>query len=77
MPSCLTTKERQFIRDLDEWDIVKLHKKYTATYRRVMKQRLLEKRRFLAQDLLSINSVLDKLQTIWFEFDSVWRYEVY
>jgi len=77
MPSCLTTKERQFIRDLDEWDIVKLHKKYTATYRRVMKQRLLEKRRFLDQDLLSINSVLDKLQTIWFEFDSVWRDEVH
>jgi hypothetical protein len=64
MPSCLTTKERQFIRDLNEWDIVKLHTKYTASYRSVMKYRLLEKRRFLAQDILLINSILDKLQTI-------------
>lgn len=64
MPSCLGTKEREFIRDLSEWDIVKLHKKYTSSYRRVMKYRLLQKRRFLAQDLLTINSVLDKLQSL-------------
>ncbi|MGI0022216.1 MAG: hypothetical protein ACRD9Q_05060 [Nitrososphaeraceae archaeon] len=64
MPSCLGTKEREFIRDLSEWDIVKLHKKYTSSYRRVMKYRLLEKRRLLAQDLLIIDSVLEKLQTL-------------
>jgi hypothetical protein len=64
MPSCIGTKEREFIRDLSEWDIVKLHKKYTSSYIRVMKYRLLQKRRFLAQDLMTINSVLDKLQTL-------------
>ena len=64
MQSCLGTKEREFIRDLSEWDIVKLHKKYTPSYRRVMKYRLLQKRRFLAQDLLTINSVLENLQTL-------------
>ena len=65
MPSYLGTKEKEFIRDLSEWDIVKLHKKYTSSYRRVMKYRLLQKKRFLAQDLLTINSVLEKLQTLW------------
>jgi hypothetical protein len=64
MPSCLGTKEKEFIRDLSEWDIVKLHKKYTSSYRSVMKYRLLQKKRFLAQDLLIINSVLEKLQTL-------------
>jgi len=65
MPSYLGTKEKEFIRDLSEWDIVKLHKKYTSSYRSVMKYRLLQKKRFLAQDLLTINSVLEKLQTLW------------
>ena len=64
MPSYLGTKEKEFIRDLSEWDIVKLHKKYTSSYRRVMKYRLLQKKRLLAQDLLIINSVLEKLQTL-------------
>lgn len=64
MPSCLGTKEREFIRDLSEWDIVKLHQKYTSSYRRVMKYRLLQKKRFLAQDLLAINSVFEKIQTL-------------
>ena len=64
MPSYLGTKEKEFIRDLSEWDIVKLHKKYTSSYRCVMKYRLLQKKRFLAQDLLAINSVLEKLQTL-------------
>lgn len=64
MPSSLRVKEREFVRDLLEWNIDKLHKKYTPSYRRIMKYRLLQKRRFLAEDLLMINSVLDKLQTI-------------
>ncbi len=64
MPSYLGTKEKEFIRDLSEWDIVKLHKKYTSSYRSVMKYRLLQKKRLLAQDLLIINSVLEKLQTL-------------
>lgn len=64
MPSSLRVKEREFIRDLREWNIEKLHKKYTPSYRKIMKYRLIQKRRFLAEDLLLINSVLDKLQTI-------------
>jgi hypothetical protein len=57
-------KEREFIRDLSEWNVEKLHKKYTPSYRKVLKYRLLQKRRFLADDLLLIDSVLDKLQTM-------------
>jgi hypothetical protein len=57
-------KEREFIRDLSEWNVEKLHKKYSPSYRKVLKYRLLQKRRFLADDLLMINSVLDKLQTM-------------
>jgi hypothetical protein len=57
-------KEREFISDLSEWNVRKLHKKYTPSYRKVLKYRLLQKRRFLADDLLMIDSVLDKLQTM-------------
>jgi len=57
-------KEREFIRDLIEWNVEKLHKKYTPSYRKVLKYRLLQKRRFLGDDLLIIDSVLDKLQTM-------------
>ena len=64
MPSCLRMKEREFIRDLSEWNVEKLHKKYSPSYRRVLKYRILQKRRFLADDLLMINSVLDKLQSM-------------
>lgn len=64
MPSCLRVKEREFIRDLSEWNEEKLHKKYTPSYRKVLKYRLLQKRRFLADDLLMIDSVLDRLQTM-------------
>jgi hypothetical protein len=64
MPSCLRVKEREFIRDLMEWNIEKLHKKYTPNYRRILKYRLLQKRRFLEDDLLLINSILDKLQIV-------------
>lgn len=64
MPSSLRVKEREFIRDLMEWNIEKLHKKYTPSYRKILKYRLLQKRRFLADDLLLINSVFDKLKTV-------------
>jgi hypothetical protein len=64
MPSCLGVKEREFIRDLKEGDIGKLHKKYSSSYRHVLKYRVLQKRRFLTNDLLLINSVLDKLQSL-------------
>jgi hypothetical protein len=64
MPSCLRVKEREFIRDLMEWNLEKLHKKYTPSYRKILKYRLLQKRRFMADDLLLINAVLDKLQTV-------------
>jgi hypothetical protein len=57
-------KEREFIRDLSEWNVEKLHKKYSPSYRRVLKYRILQKRRCLADDLLMINSVLDKLQSM-------------
>jgi len=64
MPSSIGVKEREFIRDLNEWNIGKLEKKYSLSYRRVLKYRLLQKRRFLTDDLLMINSVLDKLQSL-------------
>lgn len=64
MPSCLRVKEKEFIRDLNEWNVEILYKKYTPSYRKVLKSRLLQKRRFLADDLLMIDSVLDKLQTM-------------
>jgi hypothetical protein len=64
MPSSIGVKEREFIMDLKEWNIGKLEKKYSSSYRRVLKYRLLQKRRFLSDDLLMINSVLDKLQSL-------------
>jgi len=60
----LRVKEREFIRDLMEWNIEKLHMKYTPSYRKILKYRLLQKRRFMADDLLLINSVVDKLETL-------------
>ena len=57
-------KERKFIRDLSEGNVEILYKKYTPSYRKVLKSKLLQKRRFLADDLLMIDSVLDKLQTM-------------
>jgi len=64
MPSCFRVREREFIRDLMEWNVEKLQKKYTPSYRRILKYRLLQKRRFMADDLFLINSVLDRLQTV-------------
>ena len=64
MPSCLRVKEREFIRDVSDGNLETLYKKYTPSYRKVLKYSLLQKRRFLADDLLMIDSVLDKLQTL-------------
>ena len=64
MPSCLRVKEREFIRDLSGGNVEIMYKKYSASYRKVLKYRLLQKRRFLADDLLIIDSVMDKLQTM-------------
>jgi hypothetical protein len=62
MPSCIGQKERQFIKDLAEGNERKLNQK--PNYKRVLKYRILQKRRTLTEDLLLINSVLDKLQSL-------------
>lgn len=64
MPSCLGVKERGFIKELDEWNVAKLQKIYSPSYVRLMKRRLIEKRRSLTNDLLMINSVLEKLLSL-------------
>lgn len=62
--SCIGIKERQFLKDLLELSNYKLDQKYSANYRRVLKYRILRKRRSLTDDLLLINAVLDKLQSL-------------
>jgi hypothetical protein len=62
--TCIGEKERQFIKDIIELNDQKLDQKYSANYRRVLKHRLLQKRKSLTDDLLLINSVLEKLQSI-------------
>jgi hypothetical protein len=64
MPSCIGQKERQFIRDLADRNERKLNQTYTPNYKRVLKHRILQKRKTLTEDLLLINSVLDKLQSL-------------
>ena len=61
---CIGIKERQFLKDLLELSNYKLDQKYSANYRRVLKYRILRKRRSLTDDLLLINAVLDKLQSL-------------
>jgi hypothetical protein len=62
--SCLGIKERLFLKDLLELSNYKIDQKYSANYRRVLKYRILRKRRSLTDDLLLINAVLDKLQSL-------------
>jgi hypothetical protein len=64
MPSCIGQKERQFIEDLSDRNERKLNLKYSANYKRVLKYRILQKRKTLTEDLLLINSVLDRLQSL-------------
>jgi hypothetical protein len=54
----LSETERAFLRDLDKNNL----KRYSDDYRYVLKHRILNKRRKLTDDLLLINSVLDKLE---------------
>jgi len=61
---CIGQKEYQFIKDLADRNEGKLDQKYAANYRRVLKNRLLQKRKTLTDDLLLINSVLDRLQSL-------------
>ena len=44
--------------------VKELEKKYSPNYRRVLKHRILGKRKTLTNDLLLINEVLDKLQSL-------------
>ena len=54
----LSETERTFLKDLGKNNL----KRYSADYRYVLKHRILNKRRRLTDDLLLINSVLDKLE---------------
>lgn len=56
----LSKAERQFLEDLKRGDL----SRYSAVYRRQLKYKILNKRRALTDDLLMINAVLDKLQTL-------------
>jgi hypothetical protein len=56
----LSEKERAFLEDIGKSNL----KKYSASYRYVLKHRILNKRRKLTDDLLLINSVLDKLENV-------------
>ena len=56
----LSEKERDFLMDVRKNNL----KQYSANYRYVLKHRILNKRKILTDDLLLINSVLDKLDSI-------------
>jgi len=56
----LSGVERQFLNDLINGNI----KKYSSSYRYVLKHRILNKRRKLTDDLLLVNAALDKLQSL-------------
>jgi hypothetical protein len=52
--------EKAFLKDLSRNNL----KNYSANYRYVLKHRILNKRKKLTDDLLLINAVLDKLQSL-------------
>ena len=56
----LSESERKFLKDLknDNMD------EYLPNYRYVLKHRILNKRKTLTTDLLLVNDVLDKLQSL-------------
>ena len=56
----LSESERAFLKDVGKSNL----KKYSTNYRYVLKHRILNKRRRLTDDLLLINSVLDKLESL-------------
>ena len=55
----LSEAERQFLNDV----INDNTKKYSSSYKYVLKHRILNKRRTLTDDLLLVNAALDKLQS--------------
>jgi hypothetical protein len=64
VPSCIGQKETQFLKDLADKNQKKFNQKYTPNYKRVLKYRILQKRKALTEDLILINSVLDRLQSL-------------
>jgi hypothetical protein len=56
----LSEAEKAFLKDVSKNNL----KQYSANYRYVLKHRILNKRKRLTDDLLLINSVLDKLQSV-------------
>jgi hypothetical protein len=56
----LSEKETSFLKDISKNNL----KQYSTNYRYVLKHRILHKRRKLTDDLLLINSVLDKLESL-------------
>jgi hypothetical protein len=56
----LSEAERAFLKDVSKNNL----KQYSSNYRYVLKHRILNKRRRLTDDLLLINSILDKLENI-------------
>jgi hypothetical protein len=57
----LSEKERAFLTDVRKNNL----KQYSVNYRYVLKHRILNKRKILTDDLLLINSVLDKLEGLY------------
>ena len=58
--SMLSEAERAFLKDVSKNNL----KQYSTNYRYVLKHRILNKRRRLTDDLLLINSILDKLENM-------------
>ncbi len=56
----LSEAERQFLKDVMNDNT----KKYSSNYKYVLKHRILDKRRTLTDDLLLVNTALDKLQSL-------------
>lgn len=61
----LSKAEREFIGKLGVHNGEELVKKeYSIHYIRQLKHRILQKRRLLTDDLIAVNGVLDKLQSL-------------
>ena len=56
----LGDKEYQFLKDLDKCDI----SKYSGSYKRVLKHRILEKQHEVIECALLINKLRDKLEAL-------------
>lgn len=60
MPKMLSKAELKFIEDLRAEKV----DGYAPTYRRTLKHRILKKRKKLTDELLLVNAVLDKLESL-------------